>query len=259
VYTIGNPGFGLTPASLVTSTGASLVPKAQRDYDGLELRLTGRRGGLYYNASYTLSRLYGNWAGLANSDENGRSDPNVSRAFDLSPGNFDFKGQNVYGRLATDRPHTLKLFGNYTLDSKLGATSIGLQQLAYSGTPLSSEVAYIVPVFYNGRGDLGRTDALTQTDLLLAHGFRVGSARRFVVEAQILNLFNQDAVVNRTQRYNRSGNLNDFDALYNGTVPPIETLIGPATATTLAFNPIYNMPLAYQPGRVVTLAARFQF
>ena len=53
----------------------------------------------FYNASYTYPKLFGNWSGLANSDEAGRSDPNVSRAFDLSPGNFDENGHNVYGRL----------------------------------------------------------------------------------------------------------------------------------------------------------------
>ena len=129
---------------------------------------------LYYNVSYTYSRLYGNWAGLANSDENGRSDPNVSRAFDLSQGNFDFSGQNVYGRLATDRPHTLKLFGNYTLDSPLGSTSIGLQQIAYSGTPISSEVATSFRCSSTAVATLAGPDALTQTDLMLSHGFRIG-------------------------------------------------------------------------------------
>ena len=136
-----------TPASALRADSrhdvrpaASLAPKAKRDYDGLEVPPHRAKPNFYYNASYTYSRLYGNWAGLANSDENGHSDPNVSRAFDLSPGNFDAQGQNVYGLLATDRPHTLKLFGNYTLDSKLGSHNLGVSQFAYSGTPLSSEI-----------------------------------------------------------------------------------------------------------------------
>src|SRR4029450_8985372 len=158
VYVIGNPGYHQRSDAETTPTGAALVPKAQRDYDGFGIRIDGNSRRCACNASYTWSRLYGNWAGLPNSDENGRSDPNVSRAFDLAPGNFDAKGQNVFGRLATDRPHTLKLFGNYNHDWALGSSSIGLSQVAYSGTPLSSEVTFIVPVLYNGRGDLGRTD-----------------------------------------------------------------------------------------------------
>jgi Carboxypeptidase regulatory-like domain/TonB-dependent Receptor Plug Domain/TonB dependent receptor len=259
IYTIGNPGFSETSDSAVTPTGASLVPKAKRDYDGIEFRLTGRKPNLYYNVSYTYSRLYGNWSGLASSDENGRSDPNVSRAFDLSPGNFDAKGQNVYGRLATDRPHTLKLFGSYILDSKLGSTSFGVSQLAYSGTPLSSEITYIVPVFYNGRGDLGRTEAFTQTDLRIAHGFRVGGNRRLLLEAFFQNLFDQSAVTNHTVRYNRNGSLNDTEALYNGTIGDVTRFVNPANGASPAFNPIYNLPSQFQDGRRITLGARFQF
>lgn len=259
VYTIGNPGFSETTDSIRTPAGGSLVPKAKRDYDGIEFRLTGRKPSLYYNVSYTYSRLYGNWSGLASSDENGRSDPNVSRAFDLSPGNFDATGQNVYGRLATDRPHTLKLFGSYILDSKLGSTSFGLSQLAYSGTPLSSEITYIVPVFYNGRGDLGRTEAFTQTDLRIAHSFRVSGNRRLMLEAYFQNLFDQSSVTNVTTRYNRNGSLTDTEALYNGTIGDVTRFVNPANGSSPAFNPIYNLPFSYQDGRRITLGARFQF
>ena len=43
VYTTGNPGFHSTSDSVVTSTGASLAPKAKRDYDGVEFRIDGRK------------------------------------------------------------------------------------------------------------------------------------------------------------------------------------------------------------------------
>jgi len=265
-YVIGNPGYGDASDSGayggLTVLGEHLTPKAKRDYDGLELRLTGRMQHLYYNGSYTYSKLYGNWAGLANSDEAGRSDPNVSRAFDLSPGNFDQFGRNVYGRLGTDRPHTLKLFGSYAIESKLGTTMLGLSQVAYSGTPLSSEVTFIVPIFYNGRGDLGRTDTLTQTDLLFSHAVRFGGARKGVFEVNVLNLFNQDAVTNVTTRYNRNGSIPQSytAALYAGTLGDPTLLVSPAASgPTPNYNPIYNQPLAYQESRRVTLSFRFQF
>ena len=124
----------------------------------------------------------------------------MSRAFDLSPGNFDENGNNVYGLLGTDRPHTLKLFGNYAIESKLGTTMLGLSQQALSGTPISSEVTFIVPIFYNGRGDLGRTNAYTQTDLLASHAFGFGGGKRMVLEAYVFNLFNQEAITNITPR-----------------------------------------------------------
>jgi hypothetical protein len=277
-YVTGNPGYGMTSDTGAiggtTHLGASLVPKAVRDYDAVEVRVTGRRTKFFYSASYTWSRLWGNWAGLANSDENGRSDPNVSRAFDLSPGNFDAKGNNVYGLLATDRPHTLKLFGSYNLDW-WGTTTVGLSQIAYSGTPLSSEVTYIVPVFYNGRGDMGRTDALTQTDLFLSHNIPLGGRMSLQLEASIINLFDQDAVTNRVTRINRNGSLSDVEALYDGTVNVVGSInpngINPATGRVYPspnLNPIYGLPGAspstggasgFQGGRTALLGARLRF
>jgi hypothetical protein len=262
VYTTGNPGFGLTSDSVKTPTGASVTPKAKRDYDGVEFRVAGRMTHFFYNASYTYSKLFGNWSGLASSDENGRSDPNVSRAFDLSPGNFDENGHNVYGRLGTDRPHTLKLFGNYAIESKLGTTMLGLSQQAFSGTPISSEVTFIVPIFYNGRGDLGRTDTYTQTDLLASHAFGFGGGKRMVLEAYVFNLFNQEAVTNITPRYNRNGSIPQALTadLYAGTLGDATQYVAPLSPTAApSFNPIYNMPLGYQESRQIRLGVRFQF
>jgi outer membrane receptor protein involved in Fe transport len=260
VYTIGNPGFGETSDSITTSLGQSLTPKAKRDYDAVEARVSGRSKNVYYSASYTWSRLYGNWAGLANSDENGRSDPNVSRAFDLSPGNFDAQGQNVYGLLATDRPHTVKLFGNYLLDSKLGTTSIGLTQLAYSGTPLTSTASFLVPVFFAGRGDLGRTDFYTQTNLLVSHGFKLGGSQRVAVEAYFDNLFNQSTVMDRQTNIIGAGNLNAYaDSIYTGTLPAIRSLLNPASGISPSLNSSYNLNTTLQSGRQIRLGIRYQF
>ena len=59
------------------------MPQAQRQYDALEIRAEGRIGRYSMLASYTYSRLFGNYAGLANSDEAGRMDPSISRSFDF--------------------------------------------------------------------------------------------------------------------------------------------------------------------------------
>ena len=224
--------------------------------------MAGRSSHFFYNASYTYSRLYGNWSGLASSDENGRSDPNVSRAFDLSPGNFDENGNNVYGLLGTDRPHTLKLFGNYAIESKLGTTMLGLSQQALSGTPISSEVSFIVPIFYNGRGDLGRTDTYTQTDLLASHAFGLGGGKRMVLEAYVFNLFNQEAITNITPRYNRNGSIPQALTadLYAGTLgDATQYVAGLSPTASPSFNPIYNQPLGFQEARMIRLGVRFQF
>jgi hypothetical protein len=260
VYTIGNPGFGLTSADLPGNrapNGQPLVPKAKRDYQAFEVRYDKRftegwARNLNVFGSYTWSRLYGNWAGLANSDEAGRSQPNVSRAFDLSPGNFDGKGRNVFGLLATDRPHQFKLYGNYLWNTRAGGTTFSLSQQAFSGTPLSSEVTFIVPAFYNGRGDLGRTPFFTQTDLLVAHEYKVTERVSVKFDANILNLLNQAIVVGRTVRINRNGNLDGLVAdPYGGY--DAESFINPPDGPSPARNPIYNLPSAYQGIREIRL------
>ncbi|MDQ6704618.1 MAG: TonB-dependent receptor, partial [Acidobacteriota bacterium] len=152
VYLIGNPGFGQTrndPTHTYdgkTPNGKQyLVPKAVRQYDGVEFRLQGQIGRFTLIPSYTYSRLYGNYSGLGNSDEAGRANPNNNRAFDLPYYYFDATGsqQNVLGLLGTDRPHTFKFFGSYDLKSILGDTFIGINQLAFSGTNDSTSVIYL--------------------------------------------------------------------------------------------------------------------
>lgn len=265
VYTIGNPGFGATDAKkFTTAAGVPLTPKAVRNYDGVEFRIDGRFSEGYlrrlgYNASYTYSRLYGNWAGLANSDENGRSDPNVSRAFDLAPSNFNSKGQNVFGLLGTDRPHTLKLFVNYDMPwSGKNSTLLSINQIAYSGTPLSSTVGYIVPVFFNGRGDLGRTPAYTQTDLLLAHTISLSERVKMKFDINIINLLNQGALTNVDPAFNRSGSLPiSVEAFYKGF--DVNKLVNPVNGAAPAKNINYGFPTAYQGIRDVRLGMRLQF
>jgi len=265
VYTIGNPGFGQTDATKFKApNGEPYTPRAVRNYDGVEVRVDGRFSEGYlkrfnYNVSYTYSRLWGNWAGLANSDENGRSDPNVSRAFDLNFGNFDGKGKNVYGLLATDRPHTFKLFVNYDVPwgGKAGSTLISLNQLAYSGTPLSSEVTVIVPVFFNGRGDLGRTPVLTQTDALLSHTISLSERVKMRFDINVTNLFNQGIVTNVTTRLNRSGSIPLSQFSYNGF--DAVKLVNPVAGNPPSYNIIYGLPLNYQGNRDVRIGIRLQF
>jgi hypothetical protein len=157
-----------------------------------------------FQASYTLSRLWGNYGGLASSDENGRQSPNVNRYFDLPFMNYDAKGQLVYGRLATDRPHAFKLFGSYIFRSRAGETRFSPVWFLMSGTPLTTEVYAVssVPIFVNGRGDMGRTPTFSNLDLAVTHEFRIRSERyRAKVGFEFFNLFNQSTVTDRYVRY----------------------------------------------------------
>jgi hypothetical protein len=253
VYLIGNPGFGLTrnPSSVYggrTPDGQEwLVPRATREYKGVEFRLQGQIRDYHVIGSYTLSRLYGNFAGLANSDEGGRMDPSLSRSFDLPTYYFDSSGRqrNVEGRLATDRPHVFKAFAWREVPTRFGVTAIGLTQMAMSGTPDSSTVVYLTaPTFPYGRGDMGRTPVFTQTDLNVTHTFRIRERTSLKLEATAMNVLNQAAVVSRVSQMNRQGAitsaelpLSQFFAGYDPT-----SLVAPARSSGAAWNPLYGLP-----------------
>lgn len=251
-YLTGNPGSGLTRKegsvfARKTPNGETfLVPEPVRQYDAVEFRLQGQMARLNFIGSYTWSRLWGNYSGAANSDESGRSDPGVSRAFDLPYYYFDASGsqETVSGRLGTDRPHTLKFFGSYELRHKLGSTLLGLNQIAYSGTPDTSTIIYqAAPTLPYGRGDLGRTPTLTQTDLSVKHDFKPTERMTLRFEGNVFNLFNQAAVISRVTQMNRSGAVSGLTeaAFFNG-YDPQAWITRDGGAGTAPVNPIYGLP-----------------
>ena len=68
VYYIANPGFGVN-STVPNCNGCPPNPKAVRNYDGIEFRLTKRFSHQWFGAfSYTYSRLYGNYDGLTSTD-----------------------------------------------------------------------------------------------------------------------------------------------------------------------------------------------
>ncbi len=211
-YLISNPGKGVTSIQFPTggTPAGQPTPRPKRVYDAVELGYNRRFSGNYFfSANYTISRLYGNYAGLASSDEIttptsgvsvvnqqqagqvSRRGGNVNRAWDLDELLFDSHGnRDVLGRLATDRPHSVKLYGAY--DFPFG-TQIGAFFYGASGTPLSTYVTSTngADLFVEGRGDMGRTDVLTRTDLRLSHEVGLMGTKRLRFELNVLNVFNQ--------------------------------------------------------------------
>jgi hypothetical protein len=134
VYVIGNPGEvrnTITPASY-PATANFPTPKPKRQFDALELTLERRFAKSWFgSANYTFSRLYGNYAGPANSDEIGtpttgitsnnaqqqvgtiaRPGSNSHTGWDIDELPWDSHGNlDPRGRLATDRPHVVRLYG----------------------------------------------------------------------------------------------------------------------------------------------------
>jgi hypothetical protein len=208
-YIIGNPGFGL--ACEVATANKFQCTEAERNYDAFEIRLDKRATNYFFNASYTLSKLFGNYSGLASSDEAGRTSPNVSRLFDLPFVGYTANGKPDNGRLATDRPHVFKAFGGYTFNwfgSNTNSTTVSAYTSAQSGTPLTSVYTLyaITTSILNGRGDLGRTKRFTETDLYVSHNYKFGRDNRFRLEPflSIRNLFNEDNELGRNTQISTS-------------------------------------------------------
>jgi hypothetical protein len=254
VYYIANPGEGIS-LTLAGEPGIPDFPKAVREYQGLELTFNRRYANNWaLFASYTLSRLYGNYSGLASSDENGRTSPNVNRFFDHIENSFDRNGQAVFGRLGTDRPHSFKGQAIYRFPIDL---TLGVNQYIASGIPVSEEsfVAAAVGFFPYGRMNLGRTPMLTQTDLSLFQNFRMAHNMTIQLGMTVLNLFDQDTV---TRRYN---------ARTVGSVPvstrqffaggwDYETVLA---ANPGLYEPRFNQPDQFQAPREVRFTMKFTF
>ncbi len=275
-YFIGNPGFGVTVAPGTWAEGYPVTPKAKRIYDAVELRLDKRFAKNYYfSTSYTISRLFGNYAGLASSDEitdatagTGRMDPNVQRNYDLPWMSYDSHGKLVEGRLATDRPHAFKFFGAYTLNSKLGETNFGPSFMLMSGTPITTQVDInaTTPVYVNGRGDMGRTPVFSQTDFLFYHEFKLPNSetKKLRFDANVTNLFNQSTVLDKYSsvlHQDFSGNVLTFnppEAFFQGF--DWQALVNQEVeAGNLIKDPRYGLASTFQGPRYLRLGIKFIF
>ena len=259
VFRITNPGEGIGENVLRDFAGCTTCPnqpKPTRNYDGLEFRFNRRFSDRWsLTTSYLLSRLTGNYSGLTSSDENARNSPSVNRFFDGQYNSFDHRGQPVFGPLQTDRPHILKVEGNY--DFPWG-TGVGVYWFAESGTPLQTQMSEKgIPFFPFGRGDLGRTPMLTETRLLIQHDFRIWGEKTINIGLDIQNLFDQKTVTRRATTPYRDGfNVTD-EAFFSGTFDPVA--MANAAPTTYRPNATFNLPDQYQLRREMRLQLRYSF
>lgn len=111
---------------------------------------------------------------------------------------------DITGRLATDRPHVVKAYGAYMLPWGM---QVGAVSHMSSGTPVSTYVNTTnqTEVFVNGRGDMGRTPVLSETDVLVSHELAVGVRQKLHVELNVLNVFNQKTATHLFNYANRGG------------------------------------------------------
>jgi len=237
IYYIVNPGVGVN-SQVPGCTACAKNPKAVRNYDGLELRLTKRFSKQWFGSfSYTYSRLYGNYTGLTATDLSdggaARNGANTDRAFDEPFMQFDAHGGVINGPLPTDRPNTFKLNAFYNPRWKVFAPTIGLYEQIYSGSPLSSyESVWGAPVFVEGRGKFvsmtrdtttgnwvpgsvsdARTPRFSQADISIFQDFHVSKTNERLVArvgGDCINCFNQHSVTVINSNLIKTGSINPF-------------------------------------------------
>jgi outer membrane receptor protein involved in Fe transport len=290
VYVIGNPGEGqntITPAAY-PGTPNFPTPKAKRQFDALEVTLERRFSRNWFgSANYTWSRLYGNYSGLANSDEISSPTTGVtSRNAQLQEGSIARPGSNAHtgwdidqvlwdshgnldplGRLATDRPHVVKLYGAYQFGM---GTQVGAFFYGGSGTPITTQVVgqdqYAAMV--NGRGDLGRSPVLTRTDLLVSHELSLADRKRLRFELNVQNLFNQKTATHIFNYLNkgapaggqtRAADAIDFSDVNLAAGYDYNALILATQEGAAAFDPRYRMEDLFNPGLQGQFSVKFIF
>jgi hypothetical protein len=215
-------------------------------------------------ASYRWSRLHGGYEGFFR-DDNGQSDPALTSLYDFPTndptysaigvpqfhylGDIRYLGELGAGPLPLDRPHALKLFGNYMWNSGF-ALGMGLNGI--SGKPLTAMAA--LPAYSNAGeipmtprgggfetvdGFKTRTPAEWQVDLQASYSLNVGGARRVTLLADAFNIFNTRRPI-------------DYNAAYESTF----TVLNPDFGTHSSDNVSGQM---YQQPFQLRFGARFEF
>ena len=245
-YFLGNPGSGL----------ASAFPKAERTYDAVTVSLSHVTSTEWLaQASYTLSRLEGNYTGpaLGGFDRPSRTD-NASS-----------------GLLPDDRTHSLKLHGArvFGLTRHL-SVNLGLSYRGRSGTPLNYLGAD--PLFGPGerfvlpRGSSGeRTPWVHTVDSHLGWTWRPDRDKAVTLSLEAFNLFNFQAATRVDENYTYAPVLPVTEPVEAGTLTPDQvTRIDEYTFEKEPLreedlNRNFKQPLQYQAPRQVRLGLRYSF
>jgi Carboxypeptidase regulatory-like domain/TonB-dependent Receptor Plug Domain len=263
-YILTNP----TSSSPINAQALALAPQLAsvkfddpiHRYNSIEFTLNRRGTNWTGNASYRYSRLRGNFEGFYR-DDNTQSDPGISSLYDFptndptyvanfpGEGNIQYLGQ--VGILPLDRPHQVKLFGNYVFPKGL---NVGMNINLSSGKPLTPMAANPVydsageiPTAPRGSGIqtvdgfLTRTPFESQLDLQASWALKIGGSRRITFTADVFNLFNQT----RTIGYDQDTELNASTANVDFG-KPVNSLLG-------------GTPPQFQIPRALRVGARFEF
>src|SRR5262249_21151999 len=103
---------------------------------------------------------------------------------------------------------------------------------------------------------------LTQSDLLVQHELKLGkTGKRLIVNATILNLFDQRTVLNYNSSIRRAGTTPVVDeaAFYAGRVNVQSLVDAAANGGGMSVDPRFMMPSSWQDPRLVRFGVKFTF
>jgi hypothetical protein len=216
-YILTNPKASIPVAAGTEFLGAHFDDPVHK-YQSLEFTLNRRGSNWSAMSSYRWSRLRGNFEGFYR-DDNGQSDPGISSLYDFPTNDpsytsigvpqFGYTGDIRFlgdpnGILPLDRPHQVKLYGNYAWASGL---NVGGGLNLSSGrpfTPMASNPNYgsdgEIPVSARGTGIqtidgfMTRSPFESQVDLQTSYALKMAGERRVTFIAEFFNLFNERRV-----------------------------------------------------------------
>lgn len=263
-YILTNPGPD-TAAIQVPGLPPASFEEPVHNYDAVELTMDRRFSENWMlTGSYRWSRLHGTYEGFFRED-NGQSDPGITSLYDFPTndpsftqiggtqfgylGDIRFLGELGEGPLPLDRPHQVKVFGNYAFPMGL---NVGLGFTASSGKPLTALAALApynndseIPLTPRGEGFettdgfRKRTPAEYQVDLQASYSLNLGGARRVTILADAFNIFNLRRALD-----------------YNAAVEQAFGVPNPDFGTVTSQNVAGQM---YQQPFQLRLGARFEF
>jgi outer membrane receptor protein involved in Fe transport len=217
-YILTNPSHNTPVLASAQFLGASFDDPVHK-YQSVEVSLNRRLSKNWLMlSSYRWSRLRGNFEGFYR-DDNGQSDPGITSLYDFPTNDpsytaigvrqFGYQGDIRYlgqtGILPLDRPHQVKVFGNYLFPMGL---SLGAGLDLSSGAPLTPLAAN--PNYTNGgeipeapRGSglqtidglKTRTPFQSLVSLQASYQFKLQGTRNVTVLADVFNLFDAQTVM----------------------------------------------------------------
>ncbi|HEY0095564.1 MAG TPA: TonB-dependent receptor, partial [Archangium sp.] len=248
--------------------------EAVRRYNGLNLYYNKNfSNGWLAQASYTWSRLEGNYSGLFRADTNQLS-PNLTRDFDLLTLTI-----NRDGPLPGNRTHAFKAFG--AREFRLGkdmSLNLGGGYRARSGSPLnylgfhprrSGSETFILP-----RGSAGELPWVHNVDGHLGFDRKLSNDYTLSLSVDVFNVFNFQQVTNVDQTFTFTqvhpieggGSPADVESCREGAdtckVKVFTTGVAAENSPAITpgdINPNFKKPTAYQAPRSVRFGVKLSF